>query len=67
MITILVNGDSHTVSENDTLLVLLNTLHLPTHGVAVAVNRAIISASLYDQHLLQAGDQIEIIRAVGGG
>ena len=67
MIELLVNGKHHTVPANHTLLQLLETLNLPTLGVAVAVNSDIVLASNYDETKLREGDKIEIIRAVGGG
>lgn len=67
MIAILVNGQPHDVPESQTLLQLLGVLNLPTHGVAVAINSAITSASMYGGHILHEGDKVEIIRAVGGG
>jgi sulfur carrier protein len=67
MTAILVNGQPHDVPENQTLLQLLEALNLPTHGVAVAINSAITSASKYGEQILHEGDKVEIIRAVGGG
>jgi sulfur carrier protein len=67
MTAILVNGQPHDVPENQTLLQLLEVLNLPTHGVAVAINSAITSASMYGEQTLHEGDKVEIIRAVGGG
>jgi sulfur carrier protein len=67
MIAILVNGQPHDAPENQTLLQLLGVLNLPTHGVAVAINSAITSTSMYGEQILREGDKVEIIRAVGGG
>jgi sulfur carrier protein len=40
------------------------------HGerrVAVEVNREIVPRSRHGQHLLEDGDQVEIVQAIGGG
>jgi sulfur carrier protein len=50
-----------------TLSDLLVQLALPAEGLAVAVNRAVIPRDRHPSHRLVALDQVEIIRAVGGG
>ena len=64
---IAVNGDAVVVGDGLTLLGLLQRLSLPVDGVAIAVNRAVIPKTEHAHHKLVSQDQVEIIRAVGGG
>lgn len=41
--------------------------HLPTIGIAVAVNQRMIPRTEWDSHILKEGDNILIIKAVCGG
>ena len=50
-----------------TLSQLIAELSITTTGIAVAVNRKIISRQLWEQTLLSEGDSIVIIKAVYGG
>jgi sulfur carrier protein len=36
-------------------------------GVAIAVNGAVVPARLWQQTMLSAGDEVEIVRPFGGG
>ncbi len=48
---------------------LLKVLMLPEDGkgIAIAVNDAVVSRSRWQEHELNEGDYIEIVRAVQGG
>ena len=46
---------------------LLATLGTPVKGIAIAVNRALVSRSAWTEHLLQPGDRVDIVQAIGGG
>ncbi len=46
---------------------LIETLALTGRRLAVEVNAELVPRSRFDQHLLQPGDRVEIIHAVGGG
>ncbi len=50
-----------------TLSELISELEISTAGIAVAVNRKIISRQLWEQTVLAEGDSIVIIKAVYGG
>lgn len=50
-----------------TLSELISELEISTAGIAVAVNRKIISRQLWEQTVLTEGDSIVIIKAVYGG
>jgi thiamine biosynthesis protein ThiS len=50
-----------------TLQGLLDSLQLPAGRVACEVNLKIVKRALYPSTVLQDGDAVEIIQAIGGG
>ena len=62
-----VNGDPREVPEGCTLERLLSLLDLQNHRVAVAINRGIVPRARYAASIIEDGDRIEILEAVGGG
>lgn len=65
--TLTVNGNTTSFQEIKTLTDLLVTLNLDPETVVVEHNTTIIQSESFDSVLLAEGDQIEIIRFVGGG
>lgn len=66
--TITVNGKPLQIRKNLTVSQLLQTLKLREDlPVAVEVNRAIIPKTRHGEHMIQAGDTIEIVTFAGGG
>jgi sulfur carrier protein len=66
-VRIRVNGQEHHLEESVTVAKLLADLGLPSDGVAVAVDRAVVPRSRHAETPLADGADVEIIRAVGGG
>ena len=64
---ITVNGEEREVPEQTSASALLQLLDLAGQRVAVEVNLEIVPRSAYEAHLLQHGDRVEIVRAIGGG
>lgn len=64
---ITVNGEKQTVPSGYTAAQLVSDMGLVGRRIAMEVNLEIVPRSTYEQHALQAGDQIEIVHAVGGG
>jgi len=62
-----INGERRELPDGATVAHLLNELNLEKNGIAVAVNERVIRGANFDEHRLQEGDVIEIIRAVAGG
>ena len=50
-----------------TLTQLLSQMDVPAAGTAIARNQNVIPRSQWDEHLLEDGDQVMIIRATAGG
>jgi len=67
MITIYVNGEACAVSPSSSIAELLVALGLENKRVAVELNREIVPRSRHPQTLLQGGDCVEIVHAIGGG
>lgn len=61
------NGKTYPLSQQLTLAQLLEQLELTGKRLAVEVNLAIVPRSQHEQHVLQAGDKVEIVHAIGGG
>jgi sulfur carrier protein len=62
-----VNGREHTVDAGITIAALLERLAVPADGVAVAVGHEVVPRTRHQDRRLEEGDEIEIVRAVGGG
>lgn len=66
-IALTVNGETKSVPSGTTISALLEQLGLQGGKVAVERNRAIAPRSSFPTQELEPGDQIEIVRFVGGG
>jgi thiamine biosynthesis protein ThiS len=64
---ITVNGNNKSFQGIFTVTDLLNSLQLPPDTVVVELNTTIIQPDSYGSANLAEGDQVEIIRFVGGG
>ncbi|MGE8212610.1 sulfur carrier protein ThiS [Stenotrophomonas sp.] len=61
------NGEQRQLSAPLSLIELLSEEGLGQRRVAVEVNGEIIPRSQHGDHLLQDGDVVEIVHALGGG
>jgi sulfur carrier protein len=64
---VIVNGQPRTLHDAATVLDLLQDMALIGKRVAVECNGSIVPRSAHGQHRLNAGDQLEVVVAVGGG
>lgn len=64
---IVINGESKTVSEQLTAQQLLQELGIAEQKLALEVNEEIVPRSTFSEYLIQPGDIVEIIHAIGGG
>ena len=62
-----VNNEPLNVEAGLSLTALLTQLDQLTPGVALAINQKIVSRSQWDQHILQDGDCITLVKATAGG
>lgn len=64
---IYVNGDSRDCAENSTVADVVSELGLTGKKIAIELNKEILPFQQYDSQMLQAGDRLEIVHAIGGG
>jgi sulfur carrier protein len=64
---ITLNGTQKDLPSDHTLSQLLADLQLPAETVVVELNTLIIHPDFYSETTLTEGDEVEIIRFVGGG
>jgi thiamine biosynthesis protein ThiS len=67
VIALQVNGKPVELAEPTALLDYVGTLGVDPRGIAVEVNGLILERDAYAGCTLQDGDQVEIVRMVGGG
>ena len=66
-VAIVVNGEPVAVPVASPVTVLLDRLGLSGRPLAVEINRQVVPRRLLGEHLLAAGDVVEIVTLVGGG
>jgi sulfur carrier protein ThiS len=66
-VIIKVNGENLEIDNQSTAAALIVQLGYQDQRIALEVNEAIISKSKHVEFTLNEGDQVEIIKAVGGG
>jgi sulfur carrier protein len=64
---IVVNGETHTVAPNETLLRFIHFLQLDPERIAVEMNRRIVKRDAWPETVLEDGTRLEIVQFVGGG
>lgn len=67
MMQIVINGELKLVSEKLTAQQLLQELGITEQKLALEINEEIIPRSSLCEHVIQPGDTVEIIHAIGGG
>lgn len=66
-LTLMVNGEPTAIEPGTTLGQLVDSLALGERRIAVELNETVIPRSEHPDRVLEDGDRIEIIRAIGGG
>jgi thiazole synthase len=67
MLILTVNGESRTLDRPLSVAELLRQLGHQSRRVAVEVNHDVVPAARHTEHVLAAGDHVEIVTLVGGG
>ncbi len=62
-----VNGQAQTVPDQLTVSQLLERLQVTPERVVVEVNLTVLKRAQHPTTVLQPGDEVEIVRFVGGG
>ncbi|HVL75115.1 MAG TPA: sulfur carrier protein ThiS [Noviherbaspirillum sp.] len=61
------NGAPHPVAENLNVQDLIASLELTGKSLAVAINREVVPRQRWAERVLQAGDKVDVVKAIGGG
>ncbi|MGZ8648570.1 MAG: sulfur carrier protein ThiS [Solirubrobacteraceae bacterium] len=66
---VVLNGAERELAEGATVQAAVEALDLPAagRGVAVAVDAEVVPRTQWEQHTLQDGARVEILRAIQGG
>ena len=64
---VVINGNREQLPDGISAAALIERLGLGGQRLAMEINREIVPRSELDRRILEAGDQIEIVRAIGGG
>jgi sulfur carrier protein len=64
---IVINGEARDIADGASVSQLLELTDYAARRVAVEVNREIVPRSRHGEHVLHAGDRVEIVHAMGGG
>lgn len=64
---ILLNGSAHQLDAPYSVSALVAQLQLTGQAIAVAVNRNVITRQHWDTCTLNTHDQVDVVRAIGGG
>lgn len=64
---IILNGEPRRLENGASIEALINQLELGGKRIAVEVNEELVPRSEHAEHLLQPGDNVEIVQAIGGG
>jgi len=64
---LIINGKAEQLPEGINATQLIEQLGLSNERLAMEVNREIVPRSGFETHIFSPGDQIEIVRAIGGG
>ena len=62
-----INGELKDIHGTLKLSELLNSLNLKSNGIAVELNKEVVSKEKWEHLALSEGDTIEIVHFVGGG
>lgn len=65
--TIRLNGEPFEIAGPVTISALLAELNIDPRIVAVEHNVAVVKRQQYDRTIVNEGDEVEIVRFVGGG
>jgi sulfur carrier protein len=67
MMQVIVNGEEKQYDKEMTLLEMMNDLSVADKVMAAAVNMNIVKQDVWDAHILNDGDKVELLDFVGGG
>ncbi len=67
MINVTINGKPISLDHPMTIEVLLASVEVPPHYLAVEVNADVVPREQHISYVVQDGDDVEVVTLVGGG
>ena len=67
MIRVSVNGEIKEIEKDLNITQLIKALEYKTKGFAVAINTTFVAISMYENTIIKADDNIDILAPVQGG
>ena len=64
---VVLNGLEREIAAPISVAALLDEAGYAQRRIAVEINREIVPRSQYGERMLNAGDRVEIVQAIGGG
>jgi len=65
---IIVNGENRSISKSFSMFDFLNDIGLQDkQAIAIAINGEILQKKYHSEYILNEGDKVEIVHAIGGG
>jgi sulfur carrier protein len=64
---LIINGETQNLPEGINAGELIERLGLQNRRLALEVNLEIVPRGEFSRHVLQPGDRVEIVQAIGGG
>jgi sulfur carrier protein len=64
---IILNGNAREYPDKLSASELLRSLGLADKRLALEVNQEIVPRGTFDNHIINPGDRVEIVHAIGGG
>ena len=67
VISVIINGEARQFDVSISVSTLIEQMQLSSKRIALERNGEIVPRSQFSQHMLNEGDKLEIVVAVGGG
>lgn len=67
MLSVSLNGEKITLAESLSVALLLEQQGFQGEKIALAINGSFVPRSQYTDTLINDGDEVDVIQAVGGG
>jgi len=64
---IILNGNAREYPDKLSASELLRSLGLADKRLALEINQEIVPRGAFDNHIINPGDRVEIVHAIGGG
>lgn len=67
MLSISVNGQKAEIEREMSIAEMLTVVEVPPNYLAVEINGEVVPREEHNDHVVKAGDEVEVVTLVGGG